>query len=62
VDADGFGGHTALIGCVVSQPFRVGLRTDDAFARLLLDRGADPDAPGGSARPPVSRGVIRRRG
>ncbi|RYG65911.1 ankyrin repeat domain-containing protein, partial [bacterium] len=24
VDADGFGGHTALFGCVVSQPYRVG--------------------------------------
>lgn len=44
VDADGFGGHTALFGCVVSQPFRVGARRDDAFARLLLDRGADPNA------------------
>ena len=44
VGADGFGGHTALFGCVVSQPFRVGLRADDAFARLLLDQGADPDA------------------
>jgi hypothetical protein len=43
VDADGFGGHTALFGCVVSQPYRVGLRTDDAFARLLLDHGADPN-------------------
>jgi hypothetical protein len=45
VDADGFGGHTALFGCVVSQPWRVGLRRDDAFARLLLDAGADPRAP-----------------
>jgi hypothetical protein len=44
IDADGFGGHTALFGCVVSQPWRVGLRTDDAFARLLLDHGADPNA------------------
>ncbi len=44
LDADGFGGHTALFGCVVSQPYRVGLRTDDAFARLLLDHGADPNA------------------
>lgn len=43
VDEDGFGGHTALFGCVVSQPFRVGLRRDDAFARLLLDHGADPN-------------------
>jgi hypothetical protein len=44
IDADGFGGHTALFGCVVSQPFRVGLRQDDGFARLLLDHGADPNA------------------
>ena len=44
LDADGFGGHTALFGCVVSQPYRVGLRTDDALARLLLDHGADPNA------------------
>lgn len=42
VDSDGFGGHTALFACVVSQPYRTRLRTDDAFARLLLDRGADP--------------------
>ncbi len=45
VDAEGFGGHTPLFGCVVSQPYRVGLRTDDAFARLLLDHGADPNVP-----------------
>ncbi|MEE9213001.1 MAG: hypothetical protein V3U29_10135 [Phycisphaeraceae bacterium] len=44
VDADGFGGHTPLFGCVVSQPYRVGLRKDDGFARLLLDHGADPNA------------------
>ncbi len=44
IDADGFGGHTPLFGCVVSQPFRVGRRQDDAFARLLLDRGAEPNA------------------
>jgi ankyrin repeat protein len=42
VDADGFGGHTALFGCVVSQPYRNG-RPGDAMARLLLDRGADPN-------------------
>lgn len=41
IDADGFGGHTPLFGCVVSQPYRVSLRRDDAFARLLLDHGAD---------------------
>lgn len=44
IDAEGFGGHTALFGCVVSQTFRVGLRQDDGFARLLLDHGADPNA------------------
>jgi hypothetical protein len=44
VDADGFGGHTALFGCVVSQPHRAGRRKDDAFARLLLDHGANPNA------------------
>ena len=41
VDEDGFGGHTALFGCVVSQPYRCRLREDDLFARLLLDHGAD---------------------
>lgn len=41
VDANGFGGHTAMFGCVVSQPYRVGRRKDDAFARLLLEHGAD---------------------
>ena len=43
VDEDGFGGHHALFGCVVSQPCRVGLRRDAEMARLLLDRGADPN-------------------
>jgi hypothetical protein len=43
IDPDGFGGHTALFGCVVSQPYRAGRRADDAFARLLLDHGADPN-------------------
>lgn len=43
IDAEGFGGHTPLFGCVVSQPYRVGLRRDDAFACLLLDHGADPN-------------------
>jgi len=42
VDADGFGGHTALFGTVVSQPYRVGLRRDDGLARLLLDADAAP--------------------
>lgn len=44
VDADGFGGHTALFGCVVSQPYRCGLQRDGAFVRLLLEQGADPNA------------------
>jgi hypothetical protein len=44
IDADGFGGHTALFGCVVSQPYRCGLQQDGAFAQLLLDRRADPNA------------------
>lgn len=44
LDGEGFGGHTPLFGCVVSQPYRVGLRKDDAFARLLLHHGADPNA------------------
>jgi len=43
VDADGFGGHTALFGCVVSQPYRANCREDDEVARLLLDYGADPN-------------------
>lgn len=41
VDADGFGGHTALFGCAVSQTYRVGLRRGDSFAKLLVDHGAD---------------------
>ena len=41
VDSDGFGGHTALFGCVVSQPYRVGREKDGAFGRLLLEHGAD---------------------
>ncbi|HEY2391030.1 MAG TPA: ankyrin repeat domain-containing protein [Candidatus Angelobacter sp.] len=44
VDADGFGGHTPLFGCVVSQAYRCPVRTDDLVARLLLDHGADLNA------------------
>jgi hypothetical protein len=44
VDSDGFGGHTALFGCVVSQPYRCGLQQDAAVTRLLLEHGADPNA------------------
>jgi hypothetical protein len=42
LDADGFGGHTPLFNCVVSQPYRCGLPHTDWFARLLLEHGADP--------------------
>ncbi len=41
VNAAGFGGHTALFACVVTQPIR--LRHSDEFARLLLDHGANPN-------------------
>ena len=44
VDSDGFGGHMPLFGCVVSQSYRCGRQQDAAFARLLLDHGADPNA------------------
>jgi hypothetical protein len=44
LDADGFGGHTPLFGCVVSQPHCCGRQRDASFARLLLERGADPNA------------------
>ena len=48
VDADGFGGHTALFATVVSQPnfwVNYGRQPDEApFTRLLLDHGADPNA------------------
>jgi hypothetical protein len=44
IDADSFGGHTALFGCVVSYPHLNRRQKDASFARLLLDRGADPNA------------------
>jgi ankyrin repeat protein len=44
IDSDGFGGHTPLFGCVVSQAYLCRLQQDAAFARLLLDHGADPNA------------------
>jgi len=43
VDADGFGGHTPLFNCVVSQAYLCGRQRDAAFARILLDQGADPN-------------------
>ncbi len=48
VDADGFGGHTALFATVVSQPnFSMnhkGTPQVAPFTQLLLDRGANPNA------------------
>ena len=54
VDGEGFGGHTALFNAAVSYPhfwmnFAGGRARDrgseePAFARLLLDHGADPNA------------------
>ena len=44
LDADGFGGHTPLFGCVVSQAYLCRRQGDAEFARLLLDHGADPNA------------------
>jgi ankyrin repeat protein len=50
VDADGFGGHTALFSSVVSYTWYVRSKYaspkpgDDPFARLLLEAGADPNA------------------
>ena len=47
VDADGFGGHTALFGTVVSQPnFWMNHNRQPLvapFTQLLLDHGADPN-------------------
>src|SRR5258708_5294412 len=48
VDADGFGGHTALFATVVSQPnfwMNYGGKEQVApFTELLLERGANPNA------------------
>jgi hypothetical protein len=41
IDPSGFGGHTALYGCVVSQPYRCS-RDNVAMTKLLLAHGADP--------------------
>ena len=41
LDADGFGGHTPLFGCVVVTP---GLERSPRLARILLEHGADPNA------------------
>jgi ankyrin repeat protein len=48
VDGDGFGGHTALFGTVVSQAspwlHRRGGAAEVEMTRLLLDHGANPNA------------------
>jgi hypothetical protein len=44
IDSDGFGGHTPLFGCVVSQAYRCGRQEDGDFTRLLLRHGSDPNA------------------
>ena len=49
IDADGVGGYTALFSTVVSQRnfwvnYGKGERDEARFTRLLLDRGADPNA------------------
>jgi hypothetical protein len=44
VDADGFGGHPPLFGCVVNNSYLCGRQRDAALARLLLEHGADPNA------------------
>ena len=48
IDADGFGGYTALFSTVVSQGnfwvnYGKGQPDEACFTRLLLDRGADPN-------------------
>ena len=48
VDVEGFGGHTALFGTVVSQPnfwmnYRAGGPKVATVTQLLLDHGADPN-------------------
>lgn len=44
IDAEGFGGHSALFGCVVNDSYLCGRQRDAGFARMLLDHGADPNA------------------
>ncbi len=72
VDADGFGGHTALFATVVSQPNfwmnrggKVEPQGDDSksapFTRLLLDHGANPNARA-SLRKQLHPGYVPERG
>ncbi|MGH9773988.1 MAG: ankyrin repeat domain-containing protein [Candidatus Acidiferrales bacterium] len=44
IDSGGFGGHTPLFSCIVSQSYRCGRQKDAAFTRLLLENRADPNA------------------
>lgn len=44
IDEDGFGGHTALFGCVISQPYRVGRGQPQRLTELLLSHGANVNA------------------
>jgi hypothetical protein len=66
IDRDGFGGHTPLFNCVVSQAYLCGRQRDAAFARILLDQGADPNLRRGVAqaaaicRRPVDARISRR--
>lgn len=62
IDADGFGGHTALFSTVVAQTnFWMNHRgqvPDAPFTRLLLDHGANPNAPA-SLRKQLHPGYLR---
>lgn len=44
VDEDGFGGHTALFGCVVSQAYMAARTDKERFTKLLLKYGANVNA------------------
>ena len=63
IDADGFGGYTALFSTVVSQHnfwvnYGKGQPDEARFTRLLLDRGADPNVR--ASTPGTPRGRTRR--
>jgi hypothetical protein len=42
-NAEGFGGHTPLFHCVVSDAYLCGRQRDAAMTRMLLERGASTD-------------------
>jgi ankyrin repeat protein len=45
IDADGFGGHTALFGCIVWQPHHSKARpSSERYVRMFLDHGANVNA------------------